>query len=635
MKKKRLYNSNNKINENGPIKFFEDNIDGDQNNLKPEPKRNRQRLIKICAISLWSFIIFGFISLIFVFKFVYDKMLVNMPEYHKNDLISQESSVIYDNQGHKIIDLGLVLRDNIEYKSIPENLINAFLSIEDSRFFVHNGFDIPRFLKAIQANIKAKGTTQGGSTIDMQLIKNSYFINDQSAKLPERSGLAGYARKVQEILLAIKANKDNSKKEILALYLNKLNFGNNIRGIQKASEYYFGKNTNELSISDSALLAGLINLPNLYNPYENLKVATIKRNEVLDAMVYHGYITAQEANLAKSIKLEDTLKGDFKHFQSVRDEYQYYIDAVIEETIELTGLDPQYHAMDIYTNMDPQIQKDIYNIQQGNHSGVDYEKPDLQNAIVVLENKNSRVIALGGGRNRKTGQSRLFNRATQGYYNPGSSIKPVMDYLPGIEFLGWASSHTLIDKPIFYPDANIVVNNVTREFIGDVKIDQALASSINTTVVQAMEQVIKKIGVKRYVEYLNDIGFKTELSDFNYQYALGGYNFKVTPLQLAASQAMILNYGKYIKPHTVNKIIIGKDRKEIKPDETGKQVVSQASAYIIAQLEKGVIQGPYAQRQSVLKYGRDYEIFAKTGTSDWGMQVFNMVFLLELIKKQL
>lgn len=589
------------------------------NNQVKKEKTKKSKLLFHLAVGVWVFILLSLIVFLIGIKFINDKMLSNMPKYDKQQLVSEESSVLYDNHGQKIVELGVVLRDNTDYNHLPENLINAFLSIEDSRFFVHNGFDIPRFLKAIVANIKAKGTAQGGSTMDMQLVKNSYFVDDMNKELPARHGMAGYSRKMQEIILAIKANMDNSKKEILSLYLNKLNFGNKIRGIQKASEYYFGKNVNELNLNESAMLAGLINLPNAYNPYNNLENATNKRNEVLDAMVYHGYITKKECEIAKNIKVEDVLAGNTNRFNSVKDEYQYYIDAVIEEVIAQTGLDPQYHSMKIYTNMEPYMQKVMFDIQNEKYEAVQYERDNLQHALAITQNSTGRIIALGGGRHRESGKSRLYNRATNGYVNPGSSIKPLIDYAPAIEYLGWSSEHVLTDKPILYPQTNIVVNNVSRTYRGDVRLAEAVELSMNTPAVQAMEQVVNKIGVKKYVQYLNDIGFNGNEEDFNYQYALGGYNFRVTPVQLCGAQSMILNYGKYIKPHTVRKIVFeDKKHDDYIADEKGKQVISPATAYIVAQLEKEVIYGPNGNYTSAIRYNREYELFAKTGTSDWG-----------------
>ena len=201
-----------------------------------------------------------------------NKLLEGKPEFDRAKLDSQESSVIYDMNGNEIVELGLYLRENIEYDDMPNSLVDAFLSIEDSRYFEHFGFDIPRFTKAILENIKSGGFGQGGSTMTMQLVKNSYFQVDADGEstMAAHKGMSGVQRKMQEIVLAIEANKEVSKKDILALYINKINYGNNIRGVQKAAQYYFGKDASELGLVESAFLAGIINAPNNYNPYNEL-----------------------------------------------------------------------------------------------------------------------------------------------------------------------------------------------------------------------------------------------------------------------------------------------------------------------------------------------------------------------------
>lgn len=580
------------------------------------PKANK--LILSLAIAVWSLILLGLVCFIFTYIFAQNKLLKNMPEYHKTDLIASESSVIYDSKGAKIIELGMFLRDNVEYQELPENLINAFLSIEDSRFFEHNGFDLPRFLKALSINLKTGTNAQGGSTLDMQLLKNTYFVNDLTQELPARSGLDGYARKLQEILLAFKANKDNTKKELMSHYLNRLNFGNRIRGIEKASDYYFGKKTNELNLSESALLSGLINLPNRYNPYEYLDNATLKRNETLDAMVYHGYIDEKEAILAKSIKVEDLLVGIKPYLKHTNPSFQSYIDAVINETIEITGKDPQYYSMNIYTAMDTHMQNVCYNIQNDKYDEIDFERDNIQNALVIMNNKNGRIVALGGGRNQESGSSRLLNRAIDSKISPGSSVKPFMDYALTFDRLGWASTHVITDKPIFYPSTRIVVSNFNGIYAGDMFLNYALENSLNTPAVQALEAIVNKIGVKEFLKYLTDLGFDVNENDFDYQYALGGYTFRASPVQMAGAHAMILNNGKYIKPHTIAKIEFKNGDKDYIADEQGKQVISPAAAYITAQLEKEVVYGPSYNNVDILGYGRDYTVYAKTGTSDWG-----------------
>ncbi len=560
------------------------------------------------------------------------KLLEDKPEFDRAKLESEDSSVIYDANGDEIVELGLYLRENIEYDDMPNCLVDAFLSIEDSRYFEHFGFDIPRFTMAIIANLKSGNFGQGGSTMTMQLVKNSYFQVDADgdSTMAASSGMSGVKRKMQEIVLAIEANSQISKKDILALYINKINYGNNIRGVQKAAQYYFGKDANELGLVESAFLAGIINAPNNYNPYNELyknddsyiylnskitylENAQERTAEVLDLMVYHGYITKEEAELAKSVKIENLLAGVDKKFNTYSQYYQDYIDAVIEEASEITGKDPYTTSMHIYTSMEPYMQQVLYNIEN--------EKTDLrytndleQSALVILNNQTGELIALGGGRNQEE-QARQFNRATSSYLQPGSSIKPVIEYALAFDKLGWSTAHTITDQPYYLYGGNVLVANAgSQGYTGDMLITEAIARSLNTPAVQTLAAVIEEIGEDGVKEYLRSIGITKNLDTFDLQWAIGGNTCLVTPVQLAGAHAVFMNDGYYVKPHTIKKIVFSDDSEYI-ADTSGTQVMSSAAAYMVATCEEYNVSGPFLNNMQILK--RDYPVYAKTGTTDW------------------
>ena len=361
------------------------------------------------------------------------KLLKGMPTLNVDDLISTESSKIYDGNGTLLTEIGTYYRENIPYEQMPESLIDAFLSVEDSRFFEHNGFDVPRFTKSVLETV-LHHNTQGGSTFTMQLVKNTYFSIEDGDNSTERSATLSY--KAQQIVLSMQLEKQLSKREIFELYVNKLNFGDRIRGVQKAAQYYYGKNANQLTLAESALLAGIINLPNTYNPYNYLDYATQRRNNVLDLMQYHGYITSEECALAKSIKVEDTLVGK-SNFNTGNTRFASYLDVVLDEVQHMTGLDPLSTGMSIYTALDPTIQTEIEAIQNG--EVVNFESDLVELAMITLNNKNGEIVGVGGGRNYGgDGGSRLLNRALQQYKQPGSSIKPVLEYALAFEYLGFS-----------------------------------------------------------------------------------------------------------------------------------------------------------------------------------------------------
>ncbi|MBQ1810877.1 MAG: transglycosylase domain-containing protein, partial [Erysipelotrichaceae bacterium] len=446
----------------------------DASDVNPNVRPKSMLITKIAAVLVWLGVFVGIAACVFALLMSKD-MLKDKPELDIAKLQSPDSTTIYDSEGNIIIELGLYLRENIEYDEMPTSLIDAFLAIEDSRFYSHFGFDIPRFTQAAITNIKSGDFSQGGSTITMQLIKNSYFQVDagSDSTIADREGSSGIKRKLQEIVLAIELNQCESKEEVFALFLNKVNFGNKIRGVEKASQYYFGKSARDLSLPESAFLAGIINSPNNFNPYndlsknlgvnqyldpdmEYLENAQTRKNQVLDLMVLHGYITEEEAALAKTVRMEDLLSGLSEKWSEKSEYYQSYIDAVIEEATKKTGLDPYTTSMKIYSNMDQHMQRFVYDIQNGN-TDIYFRKPESQNAIVLMNNQNGALIALGGGRDQT--EARMFNRATSAYIQPGSTIKPVLEYALAFEWLGWATSYTITDRPIYlYNGHNLVVN---------------------------------------------------------------------------------------------------------------------------------------------------------------------------------
>ncbi len=547
-------------------------------------------------------------------------MIKDAPKIDINNFESKESTQILDKDGNLIQDIGQQIRTNVSYEDMPTSLVDAFVAVEDSRYFEHNGFDLPRFAKAFLTNLKTLSFSQGGSTFTMQLVKNTYFTNDETGEMAARSKLAGVKRKVQEIFLAMQLEKQTNKKRIFELYLNKLNFGGsgNIRGVQKAAEYYFGKDVSELNLSESALLAGIINRPNAYNPFKNLDYATDRRNTVLNLMQRHGYITKQEAELAKSIKIEDQLVDSSVNKGSTDGgtPYQSYVDAVIAEAKELTGMDPTVVPMKIYTSMDPEVQTQIDDIQAGK-TNVEFPDDLMEIAIVSMNNQTGEIVGIGGGRNYAGGGSLLLNHATDQYKQPGSAVKPFLSYALAFENLGWSTSHTVTDAPFNYAGTTKVVKNFNGRYYGDIPLEYAVGNSLNTPALKTLQEVIDAIGSKKVVQYLQNLGFSRVTQDeFNVGYAIGGSTYEASTVEMAGAHATMINGGSYIKPHTITKIEFKDGTSPVVPDYSGTQVISAESAYLASHLMYQAVYGPYSNYMQILKRG--YPIYGKTGTTDWG-----------------
>lgn len=539
----------------------------------------------------------------------------NSPELNPDDFTAAQSSKIYDSEGNIIANIGLQIRENVEYDDLPQSVIDAFVAIEDSRFFEHNGFDLPRFTKAVFENLKTMSFSQGGSTFTMQLVKGTYFETEEATAV--RSGLAGVNRKIQEIKVALQAEKLISKKEILTFYLNKINYGvpKNRRGIQTAAQYYFGKDINNISLLEAAVLAGVINAPNLYSPMNNLELSEQRAHTVLDLMVYHGYITESEAELAKSVPLENLLVGELSS-NSANIAHQAYVDAVIAEVIEVTGQNPVSVPMHIYTAMDKNLQNKFEQIENGEDTNVLWPNDIIQTAMVTIDNKTGQILAIGGGRFYEG--ERLFNRVTDMKRQPGSSAKLILTYPLAFEELGWSTVHTLEDKPIRYAGVeDVIIKNFDNKYRGNVSIEYAVGVSLNIPAIETMDAVVSEMGIKKVVAYLNSLGFdNVNNNNFDLGFGIGGSNFTASPLQMAGAYRAMLSKGEYIKPHTVLKIEFIDGTNDYIPEFVANEVLSEDAAYITASLMANNVTGPYRNFMQILQRG--FEVYAKTGTSDWG-----------------
>lgn len=588
-----------------------------------QPKRKHKKKINkknlftmIIAIIAALSIIVGSIGLI-----VMANMLQGKPELVVEDFISPESSRIYDANGELIADVGSQIRTNITYDELPESLVDAFVSIEDSRFFGHNGFDVARFAKSGLEVLKAGAFVQGGSTLTMQLVKNTYFVNDETGSGAPKK----IERKVQEIALAMELETKINKKTILELYLNKINFGGTggIRGVQKAAQYYFGKDVGDLNTAESAMLAGIVNAPSLFNPHQHLGYATNRRNTVLSMMNYHGYITDAEYDLYSSIKVEDLLADPSKQEASGDDEYAYqsYIDYVVKEAQEVTGLDPYSVSMEIYTAMDKEAQETMDRIQAGEEESVQFPDDLMEIGMFSMNNQTGEVVAIGGGRNYGRGGSMLLNHATDQYKQPGSSVKTILSYPLAFENLGWATSHVVVDQPIIYAGTDFVIKNANGQYVGQITLKEAVEKSLNTPAISTLQYVIDKIGLDGVRSYLQSLGFSCvknnpELVDI--QYAIGGSNFIVSCEELAAAHSVMMNGGYYIQPHAITRIEFNNGNEPYEANFAKNQVVSSATAFMISDLMRYAVEGPNFNYMEVLQ--RNYPVYGKTGTTDWGSE---------------
>lgn len=545
-----------------------------------------------------------------------------------NNLVEQiynkEPSTFYAADGTPFAEMGEENRENIKYNQIPQSTIDAFLAIEDSRFYKHNGFDLPRFISSAINNVKAGDLSQGGSTLTMQTVDN-FIIKHREAKAEKEgkslSSLDKIISKVQEIYLSMRLENDLSKEEILTSYLNQINFGDQARGIEKGALYFFGKHAEELNLSESAFLAGCINAPNTYNPYRGYDLetrqnyyqyATQRRNETLSLMLMHGYITETEYALAKSTELAFSLVGQSS---TTNDPYLNYARKVQEEVIEMTGKDPAVTPMKIYTALDLNAQTESNRISSG--EAVDLTDNTLyQMAFTVIDNSNGEIVAINSGRNDV--EEKFYRARFDEMHQPGSSVKPLFDYAPAFDKLGWCTSRVFIDKAVEIDGRTI--RNSDGKYYGKVTMDRAIAGSLNTVAIQSFNDIIASIGMKEFSTYMKKMGFDEETAELaDGQYSIGGSNMLASPTQMAGAYASFANGGKYIEPHTVRRIEYkdGKTKPVTKEVKT-EQVLSPQAAYLMSDLLYQAVNGKNKgwNLMGRLGYGA-YPVYGKTGTSDW------------------
>ncbi len=532
------------------------------------------------------------------------------PEMDLEKFRTAESTIIYDMNGEEVVKLGLNVASNITYEQMPNTLIDAFLSIEDSQFFEHDGVDMPRLLLTTAKNFLTRGKDTGASTITMQTIKKSLFESDDT--LAAKS----YERKIQEIALSSEIESKISKKNILELYVNKIQYGApNSRGVQRAAEYYFGKDVSELTLSESAYLAGVINAPSAFNAYRNLEGARNRRNAVLDNMVRHGYITPTERDLAKAVKLENQLVGEDK-FSINKFKYNDYIDQVLYEAQELTGLDPMVNGMQIYTSLNP-IQQDL--IEDIQHQrNFKYSQDIIQSAFVVINNQKGEIVAIGGGKVTDETVSLGLNRVRSNR-QVGSAMKAVLPYMLAFDNLGWSNMHVIEDGPYFYKGTNTQLQNASRTYIGDMILRDALAASKNIPAIKTMDEVIEKIGNEAIRDFLRKLDYpEPVVAKFKDQYAIGGAEYAISPITAAGHHTVAMNGGKYIKPHTIKRIEMN-GQPPLVPEYKPIQLVSEGAAYMAADIMKYAV--------DVTGFGTDamrlkqrFPVYAKTGSSNWGIE---------------
>lgn len=549
---------------------------------------------------LQSFFVFFFVISILGFGYV-TNIYIKSDNPKVNTIINSSSSVILDKDNNNITTINLVNNNSITFEDLPDVFINALVSCEDARFFVHSGVDFQRILSSLINNIQGN-SIQGASTLTQQLIKNVFL--DSSKTLD---------RKLNEIILALKLENKMTKEDILLAYANNIMFDGVTLGVNSASLKLFSKPINDVNLAEAALLAGMVNAPSYYNPIKNPTNAKKRMDLVLDLMYRHNYINDNQLEDAKAIQISDLI--NLSTYSETTYPYQSYLDIVYKEVKELTGYNPLTTPLIIETYMDTDLQTLIDSIQNNEDSYVKFSDDDQQIAISVVDNSNGALIAAGGGR-YYSGQF-LFNRATDMKNQPASTIKPLLSYALAVEYLDWNNKQIVYDEPFSYPGTNINVNNVDYKYMGEMLIEEAIGYSRNTTSLSTLKQVIDEVGVNTVVKYLSSINMlDVDPSEFNYSYALGAFQYGVSPTTLASAYSMLARGGIYTEAYTVKKITLQSNGKVIYTKDANEyRVLSEETTYIISDILNNVVENNYNNLRDVKI--DNVEMHAKTGTSSF------------------
>ena len=526
----------------------------------------------------------------------------SVPKLTENKLQSTNSSRIYDGNGSLIADLGSEKRESASTDEIPIILVNAITSIEDKRFFTHRGIDVYRIMGAAINNLR-HNSTQGGSTLDQQLIKLAYFstnTSDQTLK-----------RKSQEIWLSLQMERQYTKQEILTFYVNKVYMGNGYYGMKTAAKSYFGKELGDLSVAQAALLAGIPQAPTQYDPYTNPDAAKERRNTVLNEMYEDKNISKEEYVQAKATDISDGLLP-----LTNKASYEPYLDNYIKQVIEQVSTEANadiYSAgLDVYTNLDPDIQKYIWNVYNSNDY-IAYPDDKFQVASTIIDVTNGHVVAQLGSRHQDENIALGTNQAVQTDRDWGSTMKPITDYAPAIEKRVYTNTGTTVyDTPYNFPDTSTPVYNWDRKYYGSISLTYAIQKSRNVPAVKALQAT----GLEYAQSFLKDLGI--EYPEMFYSNAISSSTTSSDPKygasseKMAAAYASFANGGTYYKPSYIKSIKF-EDGSTKSYDSKGVEAMSPQTAYMMNSMLKQVLTGGAATEAYVpgtINAG-------KTGTSNY------------------
>lgn len=579
------------------------------------------------SILLGVFSVFLIIIIFFCAKYLpvtislYNDATKKMNSISYNTFYGNQTTYLYDSNSNIINNLyGSRNSSYLTYSSIPEEVKNAFVSIEDKDYFKHGAISIKGDFRVLYSIIKNKGKiTQGGSTITQQLARNIFLNFDKT-----------YERKVEEMFIAVKLDEKYSKEQILEFYINNINFANSTYGIEAASKKYFNKSCNKLDLSEICFLAAIPNDPTYYNPIKNINNTLKRRDLILSSMKKNGYITDIEYNKAVNYKIvlnPEKYKGNLwvesyamdsaakvlmklKGFQfkntfdtnKDRDNYDKDYSNVYNGCIN----DVRTKGYKIYTSIDMNKQNLL---QESIDNGLlDFKEQNngiysLQGSAVSIDNDTGYVIAVVGG--RTSPQKDYLNRAFQSFRQPGSSFKPLAVYTPAFE-KGYTDTSIIDDH---YIDGG--PHNDGDIYMGDISIRKAVQMSLNSVSYQVLDEITPDYGLS----FIKNMNFsKIVKEDYGLSAALGGLTYGITPVEITSGYSTLARGGEFINPTCITSIV-DSNGKTIYGNKIEKiRIYSEDASYLMTDILKGTLENTWGTAYNVRLEG--ITSAAKTGTTD-------------------
>lgn len=580
-------------------------------NGKEQPKKKRN--IKRTIIKVFGILVLAFLAMVIVGVLVFAYYAWKAPAFNESALKDQLPTKIYDKNNKLVTTLYMgQKREHVKFDEVPDKMKDAVLATEDNRFYDHGALDYKRLSGAVMKNFTGGFGSQGASTLTQQVVKRSFLTDKKSIE-----------RKAQEAYLSYRLEQEYSKDEIFEMYLNKIYYSDGIYGSQTAAKYYFNKKLKDLNLTETAYLAGLPQVPNQYNIYDNPEAAEKRKDTVLYLMERHGRITKKEMKEAQDTPIDKNLvkrtveERNDAMTDTPDNEYASYINYVKQEITQNKAFkgqslnDIMTSGLKIYTNMDKDVQKTL---QESVDNGTFYKNKDQITGSSIVDTKTGKLVGISGGKNYKDVVDR--NQATD-VHPTGSSLKPILAYGPAIENMQYATNHKFQDESEYNINGSIF-KNYDGQGHGSVTMADALARSYNIPALKSWQETNQNAGEKAVKDFASkvNLNYKDEIGPSE---VLGGSQSEFSPTQLASAFASMGNGGTYNEAKSIRKVVT-QDDETIKFSSESHKAMEDYTAYMLTEMLKGTFQA-YG---SAYGYGiNGVNVAAKTGTGTYGDEVYN------------